>query len=422
MMDDDDSGRVSMSELQVFLRTIAPQSVGDYDISSLANEIMRQADTNNSGQITFSEFMSWDNKKAVLDWLDSYYYRMLGRYSQGGSAAVTTSYQYPWEAITTADLVRVFKSESWGGTLVLSEFLRALDKLELNSGAIGAALFDAFDLDKNGYLEFREMFLGLALLLSGTKEEKLECAFSMMDANGTGRVSREELEVFLKAIAPKTVSRPEISNTTSVIMDQADTNRSGLITWDEFMAWNGKASVLAWLDQYYDMILSRYSAYGTQTSYSKAADANLKSQVDVAILDRDGDGQISEAEWKTGGGSAFGNVGTFQAIDKDGDGKISQEELQEAMINPPKTSGSLKWNAKAFKYVGMTHTGVRDHGVTTTSANQGTRVKRFEKSPGRERSGSSYEDGRPVSPRSMSPRSLRGMSPRSRQAMGTTLD
>ena len=90
-------------------------------------------------------------------------------------------HRYPWESITAADLVRVFRSESWAGTLVVSEFQRVLDTLGLDGRAIGRSLFEAFDQDGNGQLDFREMFIGMALLLSSSRDERLECAFSMMD-------------------------------------------------------------------------------------------------------------------------------------------------------------------------------------------------------------------------------------------------
>ena len=70
-----------------------------------------------------------------------------------------------------------------------------LDKLGLDGRALGRRLFEAFDQDGNRQLDFREMFIGMSLLLSGSREERLESAFMMMDSNGSGRVSRDEMEV-----------------------------------------------------------------------------------------------------------------------------------------------------------------------------------------------------------------------------------
>ena len=101
----------------------------------------------------------------------------------------------PLYGLTRGSLTQVFRSESWGGSLILSEFERVLDKLGLDGRTLGKRLFDAFDRDGNRQLDFREMFIGMSLLLSGSREERLESAFMMMDSNGSGRVSRDEMEV-----------------------------------------------------------------------------------------------------------------------------------------------------------------------------------------------------------------------------------
>ena len=128
----------------------------------------------------------------MLNWINAYHDRVIKRYSGREVERAAPAAAYPWEGITTADLVRVFRSESWAGTLVLSEFQRVLTKLGLDGRAIGRQLFEAFDQDGSGHLDFRECFIGLSLLLSSSQEERLECAFFMIDQNGTGRISREE--------------------------------------------------------------------------------------------------------------------------------------------------------------------------------------------------------------------------------------
>lgn len=37
------------------------------------------------------------------------------------------------------------------------------------------------------------MFIGLSVLLSSSHEARLQCVFEMLDANGTGRISRAEV-------------------------------------------------------------------------------------------------------------------------------------------------------------------------------------------------------------------------------------
>ena len=235
----------------------------------LALRIFSEADTNQSGKLTYREFVSWRGCDDVLDWIDRFNKRVITNISNRAitysispqselpvSRVATT--RYPWEGITITDLVRVFRSEAWGGTLVLSEFERVLSKLGVDGRAVGRGLFAAFDTDNSGTLDFKEMFIGLSLLLSSSREQRLECAFLMMDDNGSGRVSQREVEVFLKAIAPRSVGAAEIRALSTQIMREVDTDRSGLITYREFMMWPGKTAVLSWLDAYHERVLSRY--------------------------------------------------------------------------------------------------------------------------------------------------------------------
>jgi len=119
-------------------------------------------------------------------------------------------------------------------------------------------LFHAFDTDDSGHLNFREMFVGMALLLSSSFEQRLECAFDMMDANGSGRVSREEMASFLRYIAPPSATRYDVGMMSLKAIKEADDNRTGLVTYQEFFAWEGKQGILNWIDQYHDRVLASF--------------------------------------------------------------------------------------------------------------------------------------------------------------------
>ena len=87
----------------------------------------------------------------------------------------------------------------------------------------------------------------------------------MMDENGSGRVSQAEVHSFLRAIAPKSTARHEIRALAAQIMREADANRSGLITYSEFMQWPGKQAVLNWIDAYQSIVMVRYGGVGAAT-------------------------------------------------------------------------------------------------------------------------------------------------------------
>jgi len=164
--------------------------------------------------------------------------------------------------ITAEDLVRVFNSEAWAGRLGLGDFQRMLNKLGIDGDAMAQELFAAFDQAQNGYLDLREVCIGMSLLLSVSWEERVSAAFAMMDVNGSGRVSREELMVFLRFIAPRTVGWHEIDHMSAEIMRTADINFSGRISWQEFLQWPGCQSVLEWIDAYHRRVLPTTSQKG----------------------------------------------------------------------------------------------------------------------------------------------------------------
>jgi len=285
MMDADGSGRVSRDEIDMFLRSIAPRSVSRYEIGALAARIMIEADTNRSGLLDFREFLRWSGKKVVLDWIDAYHSMILSRFggpptTRPSTAAARTHFStkgYPWDGVTAADLVRAFRSEAWAGTLIVSEFERALDRIGLDGKAIGVKLFDAFDQDGSGTLDFREMFLGMAILLQKSHEDRLMTVFDMMDTNQSGLVTHDEMLVFLQFIAPRPIDVHHLHLITRRIFTEADTNRSGALTYTEFMKWKGKSAVLGWIENFHARVLSLFQIAPTKTSalvnkYTKALD------------------------------------------------------------------------------------------------------------------------------------------------------
>ena len=193
------------------------------------------------------QFIGWKDKDSVVAWLDDYLVRITDAFGIGRPSLPPLSPSLrsnsppssglPWAALTTRELLRVFASESWDGQLDVNEFGRVLQKLlgmdRASASALAGQLFPCFDRDGNGLLDFREVFIGMAILCGGTRQERLEAAFSIMDADGSGRVSRTELKQFLCAVAPRRTSMAEINMMLSIIMREADTNFSGFITFQE---------------------------------------------------------------------------------------------------------------------------------------------------------------------------------------------
>ena len=55
---------------------------------------------------------------------------------------------------------QAFRAEQVHGNLIPAEFIKLCNKLGMDGAAHGARLFAAFDIDGDGFLDFRETFIG----------------------------------------------------------------------------------------------------------------------------------------------------------------------------------------------------------------------------------------------------------------------
>ena len=280
MIDGDGSGKVSKSEMEFFLKLVAPPDMTASKIRVLITLIFIEADKNQSGFITFEEFVQWDGHIDVLNWADSYHQKVLRLFIKASDVALSTrsarstavpaGVVLPWSHITNDDVIKAFTSQAWDGELTVAEFGRVLTMLGINQ-AVTTKLFESFDRDHSGMLDFREAFVGLSLLCSNSREERLECAFQMIDANDSGAVSREEILVFLKSVAPASATRHQLGLLALQIVHEADTNKTGLVHFREFLRWPGKHQVLEWIDAHHDRIVSAvFEEMEPPTSVSEA--------------------------------------------------------------------------------------------------------------------------------------------------------
>ena len=94
------------------------------------------------------------------------------------------------------------------GQISMSEFIGCLGRLTDSSDEtpsqadmiLGEILFKAFDADGNGSIDYREFLATMAILSKGSIEQKLEFAFTMIDLNNDGKLSREEMQKVIGAL------------------------------------------------------------------------------------------------------------------------------------------------------------------------------------------------------------------------------
>lgn len=96
-------------------------------------------------------------------------------------------------------------------------------------------VFRVYDQDKNGMLNFREFLVGISILKKAPIEDKLTTVFNLYDIDGSGAISREELEHISKAIdsfTQKNLSK-QFCNAKE-LFEVLDTDHDGKVTFHEF--------------------------------------------------------------------------------------------------------------------------------------------------------------------------------------------
>jgi len=101
-------------------------------------------------------------------------------------------------------------------------------------------VFNAYDKDQNGTIDFKEFMLTLSTTTRGTPEERLRWAFSLYDVNKDGILARKEIVTIISSIykmqgmeAPLIPEKAE--DTALKIFVQLDKDRDDCIDQHEFV-------------------------------------------------------------------------------------------------------------------------------------------------------------------------------------------
>ncbi|EAL19637.1 hypothetical protein CNBG2650 [Cryptococcus deneoformans B-3501A] len=102
-------------------------------------------------------------------------------------------------------------------------------------------VFNVFDEDKSGTIEFKEFICALSVTSRGRLDEKLKWAFQLYDINQDGYITYDEMLQIVRSIYKMTgqmVQLPEDEDTPEKRVDKIfrnmDLNKDHRLTYDEF--------------------------------------------------------------------------------------------------------------------------------------------------------------------------------------------
>ena len=225
-----------------------------------ADQTFEDADLNHDGRLSFDEFQQWyssTNGQSAEDEDE-------GDENQAPSW-VSLKEVRRLTALENHDVEEVFEEFAVAaddeGLLDREAFMDCFRSIIARNGGLSSAdserasivltrLFDVFDLDGSGAVDFSELASGLSVLCGGSRDQKAEAAFALYDYNGDGFISLEEMTRYLTSVfkvmyetQPGTAERMGVSAeelaavTGEQAFEDADLNHDGRLSFDEFQQW-----------------------------------------------------------------------------------------------------------------------------------------------------------------------------------------
>ena len=119
------------------------------------------------------------------------------------------------------------------------EFLTLVERFCPNLSDLAGDLFDRYDEDKSGYLDFRELMVCISLLSKGSFEEKLRVCYDLYDYDHSGYLSSLELDGLVDSLSRhlKTVNASgSVTQALAPVRDQLRRllETDGMVAWKEF--------------------------------------------------------------------------------------------------------------------------------------------------------------------------------------------
>jgi len=279
LYDIDGNGYISMDEMQRYLASVfrvlaevMPEVFNKHGVGyeelaeATAATCFKEADLNHDGQLSFEEFQRWytSAEGGLLTELAEEFGPQHFTLDEINRLLNLSSFQ-------VEDVLDVMASSSDSdGRLSRPAFTHAFaslltvprePELTQNERQLAAyiidKLFDVFDMDGDGSVSAAELASGLSMLCGGAPEDKVRAAFNLFDVEHKGYITIREMAQYLASIYRLLYeTQPDLINEVGCSVEElakvtaeqaftdADRDRDGKITYEEFCSWyaSGKAS------------------------------------------------------------------------------------------------------------------------------------------------------------------------------------
>ncbi|DAZ96202.1 TPA: hypothetical protein N0F65_012392 [Lagenidium giganteum] len=224
-----------------------------------AAEIFSEADLNNDGKLNFEEFQRWysqpqqESFNEIVAPLDLNEVRRLT--NLGSLDVVEVFERFAEHADENGLLMREAFDRCFLDIIEAVSHPRT-DVEKLRAKVVADRLFDVFDRDGNGKIDFSELASGLSVLCKGARDAKVKAAFQLYDFNSDGYISLDEMTKYLTSIFKVLYEiQPEMRQETGVTAEElgavtaeqafmeADSNKDGKLSYEEFLTWYTSPSI-----------------------------------------------------------------------------------------------------------------------------------------------------------------------------------
>ena len=281
LYDFNNDGFISLEEMEQYLNSVfkvlyaaqpgTQESMGGISAAELAGltaeHAFAAADLDGDGRLSFDEFQRWYNSDggqqvqsvadSVPSWVSLKEIRRLTHLEQHNAEDVFEEFAVAADEEGLLD--RHAFEETFRGIIMRSAGSGNLgqedrDRIEF----VVESIFDLFDADGNGTIDFAELASGISVLCGGNRDDKAAAAFALYDINGDGYISLEEMTQYLRnvfmvlyAANPSTaeamggVGAAELAGVTAEqCFLEADLNHDGRLSFDEFKRWYSEGAAL----------------------------------------------------------------------------------------------------------------------------------------------------------------------------------